>query len=128
MAAPPAVRPLRGPDAFTALLASTIRARVPGFRAWAEHNPSETTIFLGVGASKRNFPRAVDRNRIKRLVRASATANRQALAGHRIVVLVDRQIRPANGRAVLEALERLWPALLARARDPAPRQTRPHSP
>jgi ribonuclease P protein component len=62
---------------------------------------------IGVIVSKKNAPRAVDRNRIKRLVREAFRQNRQRFAGNDLVVLA-RRCPPRDGwgaaRAELAAL------------------------
>jgi ribonuclease P protein component len=44
----------------------------------------ESTIVAGVGVSSRNFKKAVDRNRIKRLLRESYRLQKNLLAGLQI--------------------------------------------
>ncbi len=47
----------------------------------SESNSQVSTIVVGVGVSARNFKKAVDRNRIKRLLRESYRVQKQLLVG-----------------------------------------------
>lgn len=56
---------------------SVIEAR-PDYAQILPHTPG---VLAGVGVSKRHFKKAVDRNRIKRLLRESYRTKKQVLAG-----------------------------------------------
>ena len=57
---------------------------------------------LGVVASQRTFPRAVDRNRARRLMREVFRRNRHRLAGRQDIVMV------ARGRIISVTFEEIW--------------------
>lgn len=61
--------------------------------------------------AKKRLKRAVDRNRIKRLVRESFRQHRSGLAGLDIVVLVKPGIERADNRTLLQALRKHWQRL-----------------
>ena len=63
---------------------------------------------LGLAVAKKRLKRAVDRNRIKRLIRESFRQQRDRLKGLDIVVLVKPGIEKADNRTLLDALRRHW--------------------
>ena len=71
---------------------------------------------LGLAVAKKHLKRAVDRNRIKRLVRESFRQQRDLLEGLDIVVLVKPGIETADNRTLLDALDRHWQRLSRNAR------------
>jgi ribonuclease P protein component len=66
---------------------------------------------LGVVVARRTAPRAVDRNRIKRLVRESFRHHQQALAARDLVVLAKADARRASKQELADALARHWQRL-----------------
>lgn len=68
---------------------------------------------LGLAISKRRARRAVDRNRIKRVVRESFRQQGEALHGLDIVVLAQRQTKDADNRRLFDSLNRHWHRLRA---------------
>ena len=73
---------------------------------------------IGIIASKRVAPRAVDRNRAKRLVREVFRAMRQRLSGIDVVVQVRRWSPRGTVAAARADLVRLLEELAARTRTP----------
>jgi len=71
---------------------------------------------LGLAVAKKHLKRAVDRNRIKRLIRESFRQQRDLLKGLDIVVLVKPGIEKADNRTLLDALHRHWQQLSRNAR------------
>ena len=63
---------------------------------------------LGLAIAKRSLPRAVDRNRIKRLIRESFRQCRSELPARDIVVLVKAEAGRAQNRELTDALARHW--------------------
>jgi ribonuclease P protein component len=73
---------------------------------------------LGLAISKRNVRLAVDRNRLKRLVRESFREHQQALGGRDFVVLARPLAAHAESRRITHALKRHWQELLSQC-DPS---------
>ena len=63
---------------------------------------------LGLAISKKQLRRAVDRNRIKRLVRESFRQNQQQFEGMDCVVMVRSSISALSNAAIFETLEQHW--------------------
>jgi len=72
---------------------------------------------LGLAISKKQLKRAVDRNRIKRLVRESFRQHQLLLAGLDMVVLARRSILDLDNQQILHALERHWQRIIKRCAD-----------
>lgn len=72
---------------------------------------------LGLAISKKQLKRAVDRNRIKRLVRESFRQHQLTLVGLDLVVLARRSIHELNNQQILHALERHWQRVIKRCAD-----------
>jgi ribonuclease P protein component len=71
--------------------------------------PCDTgSVRLGLAVSKRSTPRAVDRNRLKRLIRETFRHQRQNLPGADIVVMVRPIACHTNNATLTTALDRLW--------------------
>jgi ribonuclease P protein component len=89
------VRPLKGFDAFAAALRTGSRVTVgPLVLTYIVGQPSDvvTTLYLGVGVSKRTAPHAVVRTRIRRLlreaVRSSVSSRHRHITEARISIMV----------------------------------------
>lgn len=63
---------------------------------------------LGMAISKRSLPKAVDRNRVKRVIRETFRLSCSRLAAVDIVVLGQSPLRSAENEAMRDALKRLW--------------------
>jgi ribonuclease P protein component len=63
---------------------------------------------LGLAVAKKNCKLAVDRNRIKRIVRESFRQHQGDLAGTDIVVLNQAGTHKANNKALLDSLAGHW--------------------
>jgi len=66
---------------------------------------------IGMAVSRRVLPRAVDRHRVKRLIRESFRQQRADLTATDIVVLVKAPVQQASNLDLLEALARHWQRL-----------------
>lgn len=69
---------------------------------------SAGTARLGMAVARRQLPRAVDRNRLKRLIRESFRQHRAELAAYDIVVLVRAEAGRADNSQLHAALARHW--------------------
>lgn len=65
---------------------------------------------LGLAIAKKQIPRAVDRNRIKRVIRESFRLHQ--LQDHDFVVLARRDTASATNRQLSRSLARHWERLL----------------
>jgi ribonuclease P protein component len=82
---------------------------------------------LGLAISKKNIKRAVDRNRVKRVVRESFRLHQDSLSGLDIVVLSRRGLQVGDSARVRNSLEKHWERIAKAAeqkptRDKAPAQ------
>jgi len=66
---------------------------------------------LGLAISKKNARRAVDRNRIKRLVRESFRLNLNKLAALDLVVMARPETKQAENRQIIHSLQQHWDRL-----------------
>ena len=66
---------------------------------------------LGLAISKKQLRRAVDRNRIKRLVRESFRQQQEQLAGFDCVVMVRSSVTTLSNSAIFETLDKHWKSL-----------------
>ena len=66
---------------------------------------------LGTAVAKKNVNKAVQRNRIKRIIRETFRENREELAGVDIVVLVRRGICEKSNRELNAAITKQWQML-----------------
>ncbi len=71
---------------------------------------------LGLAVAKKRVAMAVDRNRIKRLIRESFRHHQLALAGWDCVVLVKDGVTQANNRTLLNSLTKHWQHLPRRCK------------
>ncbi len=63
---------------------------------------------LGLASSKKNAKRAVDRNRIKRLIRESFRQNRCKLPAIDLVVMAKPVAKNADNQQIFQSLEQHW--------------------
>ncbi len=67
---------------------------------------------LGLAISKKHAKRAVDRNRIKRLIRESFRVNQARLPTVDLVVMAKPVTRQATNQQITQALEHHWNRLI----------------
>ena len=94
-------RPVRSTDALFTVLAR------PGESSGAR---------LGLAISKKQLKRAVERNRVKRLVRESFRRNRTRLTALDLVVLARRDTGHASSSQLRESLRLHWQRLAGQCR------------
>ncbi|EGN76053.1 ribonuclease P protein component [Idiomarina sp. A28L] len=63
---------------------------------------------MGVTVSKKNAKRAVDRNRIKRIIRETYRLKQHKLAGFDIIVIAKPGVMKLDNQALRELLDYLW--------------------
>ena len=108
---------LRRPGEFAALRNSSGRAGGRCFHLRYRDNELGGAR-LGLAISKRVSKRAVERNRIKRLVRESFRRVRHRLPAIDLMVMAREQAAGVPGPELLGELEALWQKLPARAAEP----------
>ena len=69
---------------------------------------------LGLVIAKKNIRNAVDRNRMKRLIRETFRTNQQKLAGLDIIVLARKGMNDVDNRTLIEQLDVQWDRLIRR--------------
>ncbi len=67
---------------------------------------------LGLAVAKRYVPLAVNRNRIKRLIRESFRCHQLDLTGNDVVVLMQRQLTKVSNATLQEELTQQWQKLM----------------
>lgn len=68
---------------------------------------------LGLAVAKRHVPRAVDRNRVKRVVRESFRQRRDKLGAADIVVLARKHTAGMSNRSLSGQLRDIWLEVVA---------------
>ncbi len=66
---------------------------------------------LGLAISKKNARRAVDRNRIKRLIRESFRLHQHDLPGIDLVIMAKPEAKNAENQQILHSLQQHWEKL-----------------
>lgn len=122
-AAFPATARLRQSAEFRAVFAHGRKFVSPGFVVIAADGPADQAR-LGLALAKRRIARAVERNRVKRVLRESFRVHRDRLAAVDVVVLARSRTATMSNAALFEQLEALWPQL---DRVATPSQARPPS-
>ena len=103
----PAARRLRRPAEFKRAYATGRRFANEFFTANAQANDL-TWPRLGMSIAARNLRRAVDRNRVRRLIRESFRMHQQELPALDIVIGARAAVISADGDRLRTALDRLW--------------------
>ena len=73
---------------------------------------------LGLAVSKKHCRTAVNRNRLKRVIRESFRQHAAGLAGHDVVVLNQLAAQHADNEALFRSLERHWQRINAKEAGP----------
>ncbi len=106
----PRVARLRLAADFAALRRA--RGRVGGTCFLLRYGPgTQATARLGMAVSRRVSTRAVERNRIKRLIRESFRHHRARLPAVDVLVIAHRGAAGQPARVLRDELEQLWPRL-----------------
>lgn len=103
----PPVRRLREAAAFRRVFADPRRFPGKGFTVLARRGITPVAR-LGLAISKRSAARAVDRNRLKRIVRESFRLWARELPPVDLVVLCDRDARLLTAERLRHTLDRAW--------------------
>jgi ribonuclease P protein component len=98
---------------FGAVFADNIRASGGGLVVLARQNDLGYPR-LGLAVSRRAVRRAVDRNRIKRLIRESFRLEQSGLGSMDYVVLARAGLEQQDNRRIFQILERHWQTIKSR--------------
>jgi ribonuclease P protein component len=101
---------LRRPVEFEAVLRSGLRVSTRNFVARALRNPLDQPR-LGLIAGKKAAPRAVDRNRAKRLVREVFRARSKLIGPFDVTIQLRANLRSQNNDTVRAELDLLFDTL-----------------
>lgn len=74
-------------------------------------NSDQPVARLGLAIAKKRARRAIDRNRIKRIVRESFRHSQDTLAGKDIVVLARESTARADNASLYQSLQKHWQGL-----------------
>ena len=88
---------LKRPEEFAAVFASRNRSNDKFFLFLATNNNTNLAR-LGMAVPKKNVTKAVERNRIKRLIRESFRLRKNKLQGKDVVVLVKKRFETKQGK------------------------------
>jgi len=103
--------PNRSSDRYLTILAVK-REELEAEKASPEQMGLQLSPRLGLAISKKNAKRAVDRNRIKRLIRESFRQNREKLPGIDLVVMAKPVTKSAENQQIFQSLEQHWKRLI----------------
>ena len=101
---------------FKRVFQNPLKTSDPLFTVLARPNDRDTAR-LGVAISKKNVRMAVDRNRVKRLVRESFRQRQHILVGLDLVVLGRRGVSDRPNPIILESLRGHWDRLARRCKN-----------
>lgn len=77
----------------------------------ARYDEKQVLARLGLAVAKKHVRRAVDRNRIKRLLRESFRRHQQQLMGFDLVVLIKPGIHKVDNPTLFSSIEKHWQRL-----------------
>lgn len=75
------------------------------------HRHKQATTHLGLAIAKKQIRRAVDRNRLKRLIRESFRHHKAELQGYDIVVMARTKAITTSNAEIFEKLKQHWDAV-----------------
>ncbi|MEJ2456215.1 MAG: ribonuclease P protein component [Candidatus Thiodiazotropha sp.] len=103
----PRERRLVKPDEYRRVFSDGVRSIDDIFLVLARPN-GLSRARLGLAVSKKNTRRAVDRNRIKRVIRESFRIHQHQLAGFDLVVVTRQGIGRTDNAGCFESLRQHW--------------------
>lgn len=104
------------PADFQRVFQQACRSTSPEFTVLAIAN-QQAYPRLGLAIAKKHVRRAVDRNRIKRLIRESFRHNQVLLSGLDIVVLARKGVDDCANETLTSALDKHWKVLNQRCKE-----------
>lgn len=99
--------PVRSSDRYLTILA-VVREGADVENSGLKISDQISSSRLGLAISKKNAKRAVDRNRIKRLIRESFRQNLHALPSIDLVVMAKPITKNAENQQIFQSLEQHW--------------------
>jgi len=72
---------------------------------------------LGLAIAKKQFPLAVDRNRVKRLIRESFRELRTQVSSVDIVVMGRKNLLNMDNRQIRQQLDKLWRQVIRKGKE-----------
>jgi len=103
-------KPFRSSDCYLTILA--VAREKPSDENIKIDNTDILSARLGLAISKKNTKRAVDRNRIKRLIRESFRQNKYKLPAIDLVVMAKPVTKNADNAQIFQSLEQHWDKLV----------------
>lgn len=100
-------KPVRSSDRYLTILA-IVRERSDVENSNLKTSVDRLSSRLGLAISKKNAKRAVDRNRIKRLIRESFRQNIHTLPSIDLVVMAKPITKNADNQQIFQSLEQHW--------------------
>lgn len=100
------------PAAYRAVFAKGGKFVCPGFVVIAAANERDNPR-LGLALAKRRIGRAVDRNRVKRVVRESFRHHQATLGAHDLVILARSRTAQFSNADLFAQLTRVWGRIAA---------------
>ena len=104
------------PADFKRVFQQACKSTSPEFTVLAIANQKDYPR-LGLAIAKKHVRRAVDRNRIKRLIRESFRHNTTLLSGLDIVVLARKGVENSTNEILTSALNKHWKVLNQRCKE-----------
>jgi len=105
---------LNSPEDFNRVFKQSIRFAGKNLTVLAANNHKDYSR-LGTAIPKKIVRRAIDRNRIKRVIRESFRVNQRSIAGYDVVVLANKGVETKNNMELRNDLESHWVAISKKA-------------
>ncbi len=99
---------------YSQVFADNFRCGDRQFTLLVRQRDDEGSARLGLAVAKKQIRRAVDRNRLKRIIRESFRRNRSSLPPVDIVVMVRRPVLELEQAEIFSRLQRLWHKIIER--------------
>jgi len=78
---------------------------------------------LGIAVAKKKVKKAVQRNRLKRIIRESFRQNRKLIGARDVIVLVNQGVEKAKNPELFASLTRMWKKVATNEGNPKSKNT-----